>query len=174
MNPSFSPTHTARDTLNTNGKPSVAGAACRARTHHDPNVSINEQAPPSQAENQRFTKRERLRTRSDFQRVYRTGVRVSDDHFTLIASQNLPDTRRVGISIRKKIGKAHDRNRMKRLLREVFRQNKNRFPDGCDFIVVVSSPPPTLTYSAFQEAILSLTEKLFGRPLTRGRRHDPT
>jgi ribonuclease P protein component len=137
-------------------------------------VTTDEQAQPSKAENQRFTKRERLRTRSDFIRVYRTGIRVSDDHFTLIASLNSSDTRRVGISIRKKIGKAHDRNRMKRLLREVFRRHKDRFPEGCDFVMVVSSPPPTLTYSAFQKAILSLAQKLSGRPLTRGRRHDRT
>jgi len=174
VNPSLSLTHTARDTLNTNDKPSVAGAAHRARTHHDPNVTTDEQEQPSKADSQRFTKRERLRTRSDFQRVYRTGVRVSDEHFTLIVSPNLHETRRVGISIRKKIGKAHDRNRMKRLLKEVFRRNKNRFPEGCDIVLVVSSPPSTLTYSAFQEAILVLAKKLSGRPLTRGRRHDPT
>jgi len=167
-------THTTRDILYINVKPSVAGAAYRAHAHHDPNVTTDEQAQPSKAENQRFTKRERLRTRSDFQRVYRTGVRISDEYFTLIASPNLHDTRRLGISIRKKVGKAHDRNRMKRLLREVFRRNKNRFPEGCDIVLVVSSPPSTLTYSAFQEAILSLAQKLSGRPLTRGRRHDST
>jgi len=137
-------------------------------------VTTDEQEQPSKAENQRFTKRERLRTRSDFIRVYKTGVRISDDHFTLIASLNHSDTRRVGISIRKKVGKAHDRNRMKRLLREVFRRHKDKFPKGCDFVMVVSSPPPTLTYSAFQEAILSLAQKFSGRPLTRGRRRDRT
>lgn len=45
--------------------------------------------------------------------------------------------RRLGISVRKKIGNAVIRNRCKRLIREVFRRNKPVFPPGADIVVVI-------------------------------------
>ena len=45
--------------------------------------------------------------------------------------------RRLGITVRKKIGNAVIRNRCKRLVREVFRRNKQVFPQGADVVVVI-------------------------------------
>lgn len=47
----------------------------------------------------------------------------------------VPPTR-LGITVTRKIGNAVVRNRIKRLVREVFRQNRTRLPEGLDLVWV--------------------------------------
>ncbi|MBA3354463.1 MAG: ribonuclease P protein component [Pyrinomonadaceae bacterium] len=68
-----------------------------------------------------------LRGSNDFQRVYRTGKRYEGHLLTVFLLPNSLKQHRLGITAsRKALGKAVDRNRAKRLLREAFRLTKPR------------------------------------------------
>ena len=72
-----------------------------------------------------FPKEARLAKRAEFLRVYEQGKRIEGRYMTVFLLPNGRATQRVGITATKKaIGKAHDRNRAKRLLRESFRLSR--------------------------------------------------
>lgn len=81
-----------------------------------------------------FRRHEHIRRRADFQRVYEHGVKIHGRLSTLFVLPNDLAVGRLGIAATKKIGGAVQRNRAKRLIREVFRRNK--ITPGFDLVVV--------------------------------------
>jgi ribonuclease P protein component len=82
----------------------------------------------------KFRPDEHIRRRADFQQVYERGTRVRGRFSTLFLLPNRLSIGRLGIAATRKLGGAVERNRAKRLIREVFRRN-NRAA-GFDVVVV--------------------------------------
>ena len=82
----------------------------------------------------RFVPEQRLRRRAEFQRVYDRGTKAHSRYMTVFLLPNEQDTGRLGIAATKRIGGAVQRNRAKRLIREVFR--RNNIAQGFDVVVV--------------------------------------
>jgi ribonuclease P protein component len=82
----------------------------------------------------RFRPHERIRRRSEFQAVYERGVRLNGRYATVFVLPNDRAAGRLGIAATKKLGGAVQRNRAKRLIREVFR--RNNIAPGFDVVVV--------------------------------------
>ena len=75
-------------------------------------------------------KETRLAKRAEFLRVYEQGTRIDGRYMTVFILPNGRGFQRLGVTATKKaIGKAHDRNRAKRLLRESFRLTRNRLEE---------------------------------------------
>lgn len=89
----------------------------------------------------RFSRTRRIRSRSDFQHIYEHG-RLYKDEFVRIfyVRKTLTEPGRLGLSISRKLGKAHVRNRIKRIIRETFRLHPE-LTGGLDIIV---QPRPTV------------------------------
>ncbi len=85
-----------------------------------------------------FPKKKRLVSNKQFRAVLARNLRVGDDLLTLCMAENDCDYARLGVSVGKSFGGAVVRNRLKRLLREAFRQSKGRIPAGFDYLLMVS------------------------------------
>lgn len=109
----------------------------------------------------RFRPNERIRRRVEFQRVYEHGARIQGHYSTLFVLPNKQEVGRLGIAATKKLGGAVQRNRAKRLIREVFRRNK--IAPGLDVVVV---PRPKLL-----EASLTALEADYRTALERRVQH---
>ena len=85
-----------------------------------------------------FPKTNRLVSNRQFQAVLARNLRVSNGLLTLYMAENECGYPRLGVSIGKSCGNAVVRNRLKRLLREVFRRSHDRIPAGFDYLLMIS------------------------------------
>jgi ribonuclease P protein component len=110
----------------------------------------------------RFRPHERLKSPVDFKRAFDRRRPVSDALMVVHSSPNGLDHARLGISIgRKKVRKAHDRNRIKRVLREAFRLTKGLIPVGVDLVIVPRGG--AITYAQAIESVPRLARAAASR-----------
>jgi ribonuclease P protein component len=86
-----------------------------------------------------FMKRANRLSRSrDFEAVYRHGRSVSSRFLVLYwFPQEDPGEPRFGLSVPRSVGSAVERNRLKRQLRELWRERIERVQPGCDYVLIV-------------------------------------
>jgi ribonuclease P protein component len=103
---------------------------------------------PNAGKPEGLPRRQRILRRAHFLRVQGQGHKVHTRHFVILLMAS--DTLRLGVTVGKRVGKAHDRNRVKRLVREVFRRNKALFPALCDVVLVARPGAERLDYGALK------------------------
>lgn len=70
-----------------------------------------------------FNKKQRLLKKSDYDRVFEQAKKITTPDFVILFRRNDFGISRIGLALSKRlINKSHDRNRVKRLIRESFRQ----------------------------------------------------
>ena len=82
-----------------------------------------------------FPREARLVRRGDFDAVYRAGKRRSSSHFTVFFRANQLPVSRFGFSIKKALGGAVVRNRIRRRIREMVRCHRMEIPVGWDIVI---------------------------------------
>ena len=85
-----------------------------------------------------FPKKKRLVSNSQFKAVMARGRRLSNGVLALYMARNDCEYSRLGVSVGKSRGNAVVRNRLKRLMREAFRQNQELIPAGFDYLLMIS------------------------------------
>jgi ribonuclease P protein component len=86
-------------------------------------------------------RRHRLSRSRDFDAVYRQGRSVSTRYLVLYwfsrNSEAIAEGARLGLAVPKAVGTAVVRNRIKRRLRELFRERSAELPQNHDYVLVV-------------------------------------
>ena len=93
-----------------------------------------------------------------FRRLYHTAGQA-DGFLVLYARKNRSEVNRVGITVGKKLGKAHIRNRTRRRIREIYRLNEEKFQPGWDIVVVARSRAVDAPFDKLTKSYLSLAQK---------------
>ena len=73
--------------------------------------------------------------RADFDAVYRNGKRRSSSHLTVFLKANDLPHSRFGFSIKRTLGGAVVRNRIRRRVREAIRLHREEISPGWDFVI---------------------------------------
>ncbi len=108
----------------------------------------------------------RLSRSRDFDAVYRQGRSVSSRFLVLYwFPQEEPAEPRFGFSVPKSVGGAVERNRIKRQLRDVWRERLERVPQGHDYVLIVRAGlPEAVAANGFEwlgervDEVLSMTK----------------
>jgi ribonuclease P protein component len=96
-------------------------------------------------------RRDRIQNRADFLRVQREGRRVHTLHFVIMVMP--AERQRLGITVTRRAAGAVGRNRVRRLVREVFRQNRALFPLCSELVVVARTGADRLDYAAVRAEV---------------------
>lgn len=83
-----------------------------------------------------FRKENRIKSKNAFQIVYKTGRSVVDSMSVMYVLPNEEKNIKIGFAVGKKMGSAVTRNKVKRLMREVFRHRKAELKDSVQIIWV--------------------------------------
>lgn len=75
-------------------------------------------------------------------------------------------TRRMGITVSSKVGGAVQRNRIKRLLREVWRRDSEQLPQGLDLVFIAKKRATSARYSGLRSQVRELGKRLGRREPT--------
>jgi ribonuclease P protein component len=107
-----------------------------------------------------FSRKERIKKRKEFTAVYDTGKKKVGNLFVLYGKKNGLPYHRLGITASKKVGNAVTRNRIKRIFRETFRQNKPPVSEGMgiDFVLVARNRMRDASVDVFTKEYRRLVE----------------
>ena len=97
--------------------------------------------------------------RVEYDAVYREGRRRSGREFTVFVRPNGLHLSRFGWSIKKALGTAVRRNRIRRRLREILRLHRQEIPPGWDIVIHPRSSAATADFSALTRELLKLVNR---------------
>jgi ribonuclease P protein component len=83
----------------------------------------------------RFPRTCRLTSRRQYVAVYEKGRRMASTSLVLFGLPNSRGECRLGITVTRKVGGAVQRNRIKRIMREVFRRHRESLAPSLDLVV---------------------------------------
>ena len=108
-----------------------------------------------------FNKTRRLLNKSDYDDVFNQAQKVVTPEFIVLYRNNTIGHARLGLALSKKtIAKAHDRNRVKRLLRETFR---NRLLPAVDVVILARRGVANVENSKMINKLGNIWDKLCGK-----------
>ncbi|MFO7885782.1 MAG: ribonuclease P protein component [Desulfobacteraceae bacterium] len=107
-----------------------------------------------------FPRTHRLLKRNQFLKLSRNGNKRSTRFFLAVFQEGEARNNRIGITVSKKIGKAIVRNRIKRFVREYYRNRKEIIPGNRDINIIAKKNVSALTFKEVTAELDKLFEKI--------------
>jgi len=104
-------------------------------------------------------RRYRLRKNADIQRVRQRGRSTTNRLLVLVVLPNKLNQSRFGFAVSKRIGKAVQRSKLKRQMREATRLRQKQIQAGWDILFIARAPIAEASYQQIETAIEALLEK---------------
>ncbi len=105
---------------------------------------------------------DRLRRASDFQAVFQRGKRVEREDFVALWHES-EGARKVGFTVARKVRGAARRNRVRRRLREAYRQRQGALPRGVRVIFVGRAREEETPFRALSAVMRGALEEIAAR-----------
>jgi ribonuclease P protein component len=114
----------------------------------------------------RFQKKDRLLKRQNFLLLSQSRKKVENTHFIAVLKKNNVHRLRLGVTVSKRVGHAVIRNKLKRLLREYFRLNRQKIEGSLDIHIIAKKNSATIgnidIYSSLDQLFQSIKRKING------------
>ncbi len=94
-----------------------------------------------------------------FRRLYKTGKSVVTPLFVLYFRKNGQENNRLGITTSTKVGKAVQRNRCRRVLREAYRLLEPELKPGYDYVLVARTRTSAVSMNAVKDLLKNVLER---------------
>lgn len=106
-------------------------------------------------------KANRLNLASEFRFIKRDGKTLQTPFFTILYRYSqLSGAPKVGFIVSNRVGPAVERNRIRRLLREVFHNNLDKLPSGFEIAVIAKKLNQEPTYEELNTEVVNLLQKI--------------
>ena len=92
---------------------------------------------------------------NEFLKVYQSSHSKAN-RFLIMYIVKKDASKRIGISVSKKVGNSVVRHRIKRLIKEAYRLNYDKVPLGYDIVVIARNTAKDRTYKEIESALLHL------------------
>ena len=120
-----------------------------------------------------FGRRDRVRSRHDFRAIFRDRRVLRGPVFFVYWQRNEVGRSRLGLSVGRRLGNAVRRNRIKRVMREVFRTNRATVPSDVDIVIVPRNSRRAVVHAQVERAFFEAMERL-RHDVDRSRRNGAT
>jgi ribonuclease P protein component len=107
-----------------------------------------------------FEKEDRILKRSEFQELTGSGRKLENDCLIAFIKPGRLNRPRLGITVTRKVGKAAQRNRVKRLIREYFRLNRQHLNQNWDINIIAKKKAVDLSSEKVFAFLQDLFEKI--------------
>ncbi|WP_078556401.1 ribonuclease P protein component [Bacillus alkalicellulosilyticus] len=102
----------------------------------------------------------RIKKNNEFSFVFNEGKSVANRQFVLYTAEKKGQEHfRFGLSVSKKVGNAVVRNRVKRVLREVFKELEPHVKKEFDYVVVARKPAADMEYSEIKKSMVHVLRR---------------
>ena len=104
-------------------------------------------------------KKETIKSKEEFTKIFTKGNKIKSQYCNIFYNEREDKLNYYGLAISKSYGRAVDRNKIKRIYRNIIDSNKFLFPKGKNYIIMIKKESLGVPYKTLNDNINTLLEK---------------